>query len=103
MPRQDLDRHVAVELHVAREVDDPHPAAAKLTLEGVLAGEGRLQLEEFAGGRSHVGTYERGHMTFRQGHTETGFAPLFELGPFSAIRSGHDQGRRAGRQARWRA
>ena len=31
--RQHLDGDVAVELHVAREVDDPHAAAAELALE----------------------------------------------------------------------
>jgi hypothetical protein len=53
--REHLDGDVAVELHVAREVDDAHPAAAELALEGVLAGEGRLELEEFAGGLRHAG------------------------------------------------
>ena len=50
---QDLDRYVAVELHVAGEIDDAHAAAAELALEGVLACEGRLKLEEFGGGLRH--------------------------------------------------
>src|SRR5512144_1949322 len=39
--RQHLDGDVAVELHVAREVDDSHPAAAELALQRVFAGERR--------------------------------------------------------------
>jgi hypothetical protein len=53
--REHLEGDVAVELHVAREVDDAHPAAAELALEGVLAGERRLELEEFCGRLRHAG------------------------------------------------
>ena len=49
-----LDGHVAVELDVAGEVDDPHPAAAELPLKRVLSGEGRLEVEEFGGGLRHA-------------------------------------------------
>ncbi len=56
--REHLDGDVAVQLHVAGEVDDSHSTAAKLALEGVLAGEGRLKLEEFAGGLRHWRWYE---------------------------------------------
>ena len=51
--RQHLDGDVAVELHVAREVDDAHAAAAELALEGVLAGERGLEVEEFGVGMRH--------------------------------------------------
>ena len=51
--REHLDGDVAVELHVAREIDDPHPAAAELALERVLAGERRLELEEIGVGLRH--------------------------------------------------
>ena len=44
--RQQFDRHRAVESHFAGEVDHPHPAAADLALEGIAAGEGRLEVEE---------------------------------------------------------
>src|SRR5262245_3815808 len=53
---EDFDGDVAIEMDVAREIDDPHSAAAELALERILTGEGRLQLEEFAGGLRHVGT-----------------------------------------------
>ena len=43
---QDLDRDVAIELHVAGEVHHSHAPAAELALERVLAGEGCLQVEE---------------------------------------------------------
>ena len=46
--RQDLDGDVAIELHVAREVDHPHAATAELALERVLTGQGGLQVEELA-------------------------------------------------------
>src|SRR6266566_2624914 len=66
MCRQDLDRHVAVELYVAREVHDPHAAAAELALDGVLAGERRLQLEELVRESAHVLTpYARRDDRFR--------------------------------------
>jgi hypothetical protein len=53
----DLDGDVAVELHVAREVDHSHAAAAELALERVLTGQGGLQVEEFGGRlRHHVNT-----------------------------------------------
>jgi hypothetical protein len=54
MHRQDLDCYVAIQLYVAREVDDSHSAAADLALEGILSCERCLKLEEFAGGLSHV-------------------------------------------------
>src|ERR1043166_4143630 len=47
--RQDLDGDVAIQLHVAREVDHAHAAAAELALERVLAGQRRLEVEEFRG------------------------------------------------------
>ena len=50
---QDLDGDVAIELHVAREVDDAHAAAAELALERVLTGEGGLEVEELGGGMGH--------------------------------------------------
>jgi hypothetical protein len=49
-----LAGHVAVELDIAREVDDPHPASAELPLERVFSGEGGLEVEEFGGGLRHV-------------------------------------------------
>src|SRR6185437_5799158 len=45
---QHFDRHQSVQLHLAREVDDPHPPAAELALERILAGERFLQIDEFA-------------------------------------------------------
>ena len=51
--REHLDGHVAIELHVAREVDDAHAAAAELALERVLAGQGGLQVEELGGVMGH--------------------------------------------------
>ena len=57
--RQDLDGDVAIELHVAREVDDAHAAAAELALERVLAGQGGLQVEELGGGIGHDIGYEQ--------------------------------------------
>ena len=53
MGRQDLDRDVAVELHVAREVDHPHAATTELALERVLTGQGGLQVEKLDGGMRH--------------------------------------------------
>src|SRR6185437_15864073 len=47
MRREDFDGDVAVELYVAREIDDSHAAAAELSFERILAGEGGLELEEF--------------------------------------------------------
>src|SRR5262249_16921969 len=41
---QNLDGDVAIELHVAREIDDAHAATAELALERVLTGQGRLQV-----------------------------------------------------------
>jgi hypothetical protein len=61
-----LDGDVAVELHVAREVDDAHPAAAELALEGVFAGEGSLEGEEVVGRKRHVGAADSGAMTVRR-------------------------------------
>src|SRR6185295_17622534 len=52
--RQNLDRDVAIEPHVAREVDDPHSATAELALERVLTGQGGLQIEEFGRRMGHV-------------------------------------------------
>ena len=43
---QRLDRNEPVEHDLAREVDDPHAPAAELTLQGVFAGERRLQCQE---------------------------------------------------------
>ena len=51
--REDLDGDVAIELHVAREVDDPHAATAELALDRVLTGQGGLQVEELGGGMRH--------------------------------------------------
>ena len=51
--RQDLDGDVAIQLHIAREVDHSHAAAAELALERVLTGQCGLQVEELGGGISH--------------------------------------------------
>jgi hypothetical protein len=51
---QDLDGDVAVELHIAGEVDDPHAPAPQLPLERVLAGEGFLQLQKLGRGDCQV-------------------------------------------------
>src|SRR5260221_7568501 len=48
MHRENFDRNVAIELHVAREVNDSHSAASDFALEGILSGERGLELEEFA-------------------------------------------------------
>ena len=77
--RQHLDGDVAVELHVAREVDDAHAAAAELALEGVLAGEGGLELEEFAAELRHAGHYEPVVRTFRCRSRVQGAAAVFAL------------------------
>ncbi len=58
--REDLDGHVAIELHVAREVDHSHTASAELALERVFTGEGRLQVEELGGGMRHLMKIARG-------------------------------------------
>ncbi len=50
---QDFDGYVAIELYIARQVDDPHSAPPDLALQGILSGEGGLKLEEFAGGLRH--------------------------------------------------
>ena len=52
--RQHLDRDVPVELDVAREIHDAHPAAADLALERIFARQGRLQLEPFRRECVHV-------------------------------------------------
>ena len=52
---KDFDRDVAVELHVAREVDDAHAATPELALERVLASESGLEIEEFGGRVGHAG------------------------------------------------
>ena len=44
--RQDLDGDVTIQLHIAREVDDPHAPSAELALERVLTGQRGLQVEE---------------------------------------------------------
>jgi hypothetical protein len=44
MRRKHLDRDVAIELDVPREVDDSHSSAAELTLEGIFSGEGGLEV-----------------------------------------------------------
>jgi len=54
MTRQDLDGDVAVELHIAREVDDPHATATELALERVLTGQGGLEVEELGRGVGHA-------------------------------------------------
>ena len=51
--REDLDRNVSVELNVAGEIHDSHPATTQLALERILAGESRLQLKEFVRRLSH--------------------------------------------------
>src|SRR5688500_15550332 len=51
--REHFDCDVAIELYVAREVDDSHPPAAELALDGIFAGECGLKLEEFAGRLRH--------------------------------------------------
>jgi hypothetical protein len=50
---QDLDRDVAIELHVAGEVHHSHASAAELALERILAGQGGLQIEEVGGRMRH--------------------------------------------------
>jgi hypothetical protein len=52
--REDLDGDVAIELHLAREVDHAHAATAQLALERVLTGQGGLQVEELGGGMRHA-------------------------------------------------
>ena len=42
-----LDGNVAVELDVAGEIDESHPAAAKLSFKRVLSRECRLEIEQF--------------------------------------------------------
>jgi hypothetical protein len=51
--RQDFDRDVAVELDIAREVNDPHATTAELVLKRVLTGHGGLQVKELGRGMSH--------------------------------------------------
>src|ERR1041384_4294456 len=58
--RQDLDGDVAIQLHVAREVDHSHPATAELALERVLAGQSGLQVQEFRGRLRHDINYSEG-------------------------------------------
>jgi hypothetical protein len=50
---QDLDGDVAVELYIARQVDDAHATTTELALEGVLTGQGGLQVEELWGRLRH--------------------------------------------------
>ena len=44
--REELEGDVAVERHVARQVDHAHPAAAQFPFEGVVPGEDPLEFEE---------------------------------------------------------
>ena len=53
MSRQDLDGDVAIELHLAREVDHAHAATTELALDRILTGEGGLQGEEIGGRMGH--------------------------------------------------
>ena len=61
--RQHLDRDLAREPNLAREIHDAHAAAAELALERVLAGERGLKLDEevvwgrSSGGRSAGGAW----------------------------------------------
>jgi len=43
---QELQRHRSVEGDLVRQVDDTHPPAPQLPLQGVAAGQGRLNLDE---------------------------------------------------------
>ena len=43
---QELECHGAIEPHVAREIDDSHPAATELALKRIAPGEGGLEREE---------------------------------------------------------
>src|SRR5262249_37994781 len=47
MGGKNLEGDVAVELDVAREIDDAHAATAELALKRVLTGQGRLEVEKF--------------------------------------------------------
>jgi hypothetical protein len=44
------------ELHVSREVNDSHVAAAELALAGILTGECGLEIEEFSGCLRQMGS-----------------------------------------------
>jgi hypothetical protein len=50
---QDFDGDVAIELNVAREVNDSHSAASNLALQGILSRKCGLQVEEFERGLRH--------------------------------------------------
>ena len=52
--RKHLDGDVAIQLHIAREIDHAHPAPAELALERVLASQRALQIHELDGKLSHV-------------------------------------------------
>jgi hypothetical protein len=62
--RQDLDRDVAVQVEIARAVDDPHPAASELAVEAVASPKhgawpdqrGRLALPKTCVSRLSSGT-----------------------------------------------
>ena len=49
--RQELDGDQPVEGDLARQEDDPHPAAAELPIERIAPGDLRLQGEELGGER----------------------------------------------------
>ena len=51
MRREHLDGDRAVEPHIAREIDDAHPAAPELTLERELPLEGLAESLKVAAGR----------------------------------------------------
>ncbi len=44
--REHLERHVPVQLHLAREIHHPHPAASELALQRVLPRQGALEGDE---------------------------------------------------------
>jgi hypothetical protein len=51
--RQHLDGDVAIELHIAREVDHAHSATAELALKRIFPSQRGLQGEELGGGIGH--------------------------------------------------
>src|SRR5262249_50682514 len=46
--RKDLDGDEAIELHLAGEVHDTHPASTQLALDRVVASQRPLEIDEFA-------------------------------------------------------
>ena len=97
MGREDLDRNVAVELHVAREVDHPHAAATELARKRILAGQGGLQIEEFERGVVHSWNTSgrRNRTTLHRGLCTTKYGPSCGLSTEKA--AGRGRSKRRGR------